>query len=148
MQQRIIEEAAALTTASCPHLLATLRAQLTALTFGSPWLTAAEQLRANHHAHECEDAGRLGCWLVNTQAVIARRVTEYQRQLVQAGLTRLRQVLAQPGPARLTRAGALGLSPQLGASPSLDCLAEAADRLNVASFRIGEGLTYAALLHG
>lgn len=147
MQQRIIGEAAALTAASCPQLLATLRAQLTALTFGSPWLTAAEQLRANHHAHECQDAGRLGFWLVNTQAVIARRAAEYQRQRVQAGLTRLRQALAQPSLNDLTQAGSVGLPPQLQVPKPLDRLAGAADGLVVASFWMGEGLSYAELLH-
>jgi hypothetical protein len=147
MQQRIIGEAAASTAASCPHLLATLRAQLTALTFGSPWLTAAEQIRANHHAHECEDAGRLGRWLVNTPAVLARRAVEYQRQQVQAGLTRLREDLAQPSSNCLTQAGSVGLPPQLQVLNPLDCLAGVADGLAVASFGMGEGLSYAELLH-
>ncbi|WP_345122602.1 hypothetical protein [Hymenobacter antarcticus] len=62
-----------------------MRTQLTALTFASPWLTVAEQLRANHHAYECQDAGRLERWCLNTQATIARRAAEYQRQCGQRG---------------------------------------------------------------
>jgi hypothetical protein len=81
MATRVIWAAVASTAAAASFpQLAALRAQLTALTFGSPWLTATEQLRANHHAHECADASRLARWLVNTRASIARRVAEYQRQ--------------------------------------------------------------------
>jgi hypothetical protein len=50
-----------------------LRAQLTALTFGCALLSEAEQLRANHNIHECEDIGRLTRWLVNTRRELERR---------------------------------------------------------------------------
>lgn len=53
--------------------LADLRAQLTALTFGCALLSEVEQLRANHHIHECEDVGRLTRWLVNTRRELERR---------------------------------------------------------------------------
>jgi hypothetical protein len=61
---------------AAPSLLAGLRARLTALTFGSPHLSAAEKLRANHNAHECEDVDRLARWIVNTERELARREKE------------------------------------------------------------------------
>jgi hypothetical protein len=60
--------------------LPTLRAQLTALTFRSPHLSEAEQLRANHHIHECEDAERLTHWLQTVKAELARRSIAAQAQ--------------------------------------------------------------------
>ena len=53
--------------------VAGLRAQLTALTFGNTLLSEAEQLRANHSIHECEDVSHLTRWLVNTRKELARR---------------------------------------------------------------------------
>lgn len=53
--------------------LITLRAQLTALTFPSPYLTEAEKLLANHHIHECEDRQRLRIWLQNVPLELAQR---------------------------------------------------------------------------
>jgi len=61
------------TTIEASRSLAALRAQLTALTFPSAYLSEAEKLLANHRIHECEDAGQLTRWLKNTTATLARR---------------------------------------------------------------------------
>jgi hypothetical protein len=60
-------------TAAPTTSLAQLRQDLLVLTFTSPYLTAAERVRANHNAYECEDAERLARWIRNTQAELARR---------------------------------------------------------------------------
>ena len=55
------------------YSLAVLRAQLTALTFPSAYLSETEKLLANHHIHECENAEQLARWLSNTPAALAKR---------------------------------------------------------------------------
>ena len=70
MQNPLSGQVAAPTAA---YSLAVLRAQLTALTFPSAYLSEAEKLLANHRIHECEDAGQLTRWLENTTATLARR---------------------------------------------------------------------------
>lgn len=47
---------------------------------GHPLFSAAEQLRANHFAHECEDVARLTCWAISVRAEIARREADATRQ--------------------------------------------------------------------
>jgi hypothetical protein len=61
------------TTIEEPLPLPAMRAQLTGLTFLSPYLSEEEQLLANHRIHECEDAGQLTRWLMNTPTALARR---------------------------------------------------------------------------
>ena len=70
MQNPLSGQVAAPTAA---YSLAVLRAQLTALTFPSAYLSEAEKMLANHRIHECEDAGQLTRWLKNTTAMPARR---------------------------------------------------------------------------
>ncbi len=56
-----------------PPCLGELRQQVLAALIGNPLFTAAEQLRANHFAHECEDTARLIRWQANVHAEITRR---------------------------------------------------------------------------
>ncbi|SFQ49222.1 hypothetical protein [Hymenobacter arizonensis] len=146
--------------------VAALRAQLTALTFGNPLLSAAEQLRANHAIHECEDADRLARWLVNTRRELARRAearevcfsepspvcyaTGAQKQLLlrllqQPHIGRAERTRVLLGLNRLTRAGATVLRRQLSAPPGL---AGVVDRRVAAGFSPGLSLTYADLVRG
>ena|GEM_PF-2263607 len=143
------------------QVLAGLRAVLTALTFGSPYLDAAEQLRANHHAHECQDPVRLARWLVNTQIEIARRaaaaqqskwryVTHTQRELLRAllhlpAVSRARSTQVLLGLNRLTQSDAAAELRQLWGLVPVDGVANDQDRRRAATFRPAESLTYAAL---
>ncbi|MGI4873051.1 MAG: hypothetical protein ACRYFX_17975 [Janthinobacterium lividum] len=54
-------------------VLGELRQALCAVLFGNPLLSPLEQLLANHHIHECEDAAQLARWLTNTPTALARR---------------------------------------------------------------------------
>jgi hypothetical protein len=77
MQTHVVERGTAPTVSP---VLTHLRAQLTALTFPSPYLSEAERLLANHHIHECEDEGRLQIWLRNVASELAQReVTCYSQ---------------------------------------------------------------------
>ncbi|WP_161787206.1 hypothetical protein [Hymenobacter sp. IS2118] len=38
---------------------------MSAVIIGNPLFSPEEQLLANHHVHECEDAGQLALWLAN-----------------------------------------------------------------------------------
>lgn len=115
-----------------PTLLATLRAQLTALTFHSPYLTAAEQLRANHHIHDCPDPARLARWLRNLPAMLARREAE-QRS---ATLAHYAALLHETRPLRPTTP-----LPYPG-----DSAASARDQRAAAGFAPAQSLRYAHLL--
>lgn len=53
--------------------LGTYRRAILAITCGNDLFTAAEQLRANHNVHECEDSHRLALWLRNVQREATRR---------------------------------------------------------------------------
>ena len=46
-------------------VLGELRHALSAVIIGNPLFSPEEQLLANHHVHECEDAGQLALWLAN-----------------------------------------------------------------------------------
>ena len=54
-------------------VLGELRQALSLVLFGNPLLSPQEQLLANHHVHECEDAHQLARWLSNTPAALAKR---------------------------------------------------------------------------
>jgi hypothetical protein len=57
-------------------MLGELRQHVLAPLLGNSLFSEAEQLRANHFAHECEDIARLTHWGVNVLAEIARRQAE------------------------------------------------------------------------
>jgi hypothetical protein len=54
-------------------MLGELRQHVLTALIGHPLFSDAEQLRANHFAHECEDVARLIRWGESVQAEIARR---------------------------------------------------------------------------
>ena len=54
-------------------VLGELRQSLSLVLFGNPLLSPQEQLLANHHIHECENAEQLARWLSNTRAALAKR---------------------------------------------------------------------------
>ncbi|RZJ91174.1 MAG: hypothetical protein EOO60_08245, partial [Hymenobacter sp.] len=56
-----------------PVILGELRQHVLTPLIGHPLFSDAEQLRANHFAHECEDVARLIRWGESVQAEIARR---------------------------------------------------------------------------
>jgi hypothetical protein len=54
-------------------VLGELRQHVLTALIGHPLFSDAEQLRANHFAHECEDVVRLNRWGESVQMEIARR---------------------------------------------------------------------------
>ena len=72
-----------------------LRAEVLALIVGSPLFTDAEQLRANHTVHACENLATLLKWLANVrqeaenraavrQAIADNQATDWQRNCLKA----------------------------------------------------------------
>ena len=61
-------------------MLGELRQYALATLLGHPLFSEAEQLRANHFAHECEDIARLTRWATSVRAEIARREADATRQ--------------------------------------------------------------------
>ncbi len=56
-----------------PPVLGELRHALSAVFFGNPLFSPQEQLLANHHIHECENAEQLARWLSNSPVALAKR---------------------------------------------------------------------------
>ncbi|MDQ2773092.1 MAG: hypothetical protein M3Y54_21620 [Bacteroidota bacterium] len=54
-------------------MLGELRHALSAVFFGNPLFSPQEQLLANHHIHECENAEQLARWLSNAPVALAKR---------------------------------------------------------------------------
>ena len=54
-------------------VLGELRQALSLVLFGNPLISPQEQLLANHHIHECENADQLARWLSNTPVALAKR---------------------------------------------------------------------------
>ena len=63
-----------------PVSLGELRQHVLLPLIGNALFSEAEQLRANHFAHECEDIARLTRWGANVLAEIIRRKAEFARQ--------------------------------------------------------------------
>ncbi|MGI4871496.1 MAG: hypothetical protein ACRYFX_09995 [Janthinobacterium lividum] len=72
MTTHVTGQAAVAAAAPTLHL-ATFRRNILALIVGNPLFTDAEQLRANHHTHECTCPYRLVRWLKNVRRVAAER---------------------------------------------------------------------------
>ena len=74
-------------------VLGGLRQHVLAALLGNPLFSEAEQLRANHLVHECEDVPRLTRWYASVLTEIARReaAAAHQRgqQALRATLHRL-----------------------------------------------------------
>ena len=77
-------------------MLGELRQHVMAALLSNPLFSEAEQLRANHLVHECEDVPRLTRWHANVLAEIARREAaaahEHSQQVLRATLRRLRSL--------------------------------------------------------
>jgi hypothetical protein len=134
-----------------PVILGELRQHVLTPLIGHPLFSDAEQLRANHFAHECEDVARLIRWGESVQAEIARReaatraeATYLRRQCA------LRNTLRQMYPASFRRHCPRRPAPtQLASFPSLDQTDRRAgtfDRLAASSFQPADSLTFASLL--
>ena len=59
--------------ASTAPTLGALRCEVLAVLIGNPLFSREEQLRANHHTHECECPRRLALWLHNVEREAQRR---------------------------------------------------------------------------
>ena len=90
MATHVSGQAAAVTTAPTLHV-GTYRRALLAVIIGNDLFSEAEQLRANHNAHECQDAAKLALWTRNSQRVAAERQAQQQAQ----GLANLAEGLAR-----------------------------------------------------
>jgi hypothetical protein len=132
-------------------VLGELRQHVLMPLVGHPLFSDAEQLRANHFAHECEDVARLIRWGESVQAEIVRReaaaraeATCLRRQCA------LRNTLWQMYPARFRRHCPRRPTPtQLASFPSLDQADRRAgtfDRVAAARFQLSDSLTFASLL--
>jgi hypothetical protein len=132
-------------------VLGELRQHVLVALIGHPLFSDAEQLWANHFAHECEDVNRLICWGRSVQAEIARR--EATARAEAACLRRqftLRNTLRQVHPASFRRHCFRRPTPAwLASFPSLDQAdrrASTFDRLAASRFQPLDSLTFASLL--
>lgn len=126
-----------------------LKAKLPALTFDSPSLSTAEQLRANHFAHECKNPDRLTRGHANVLTEIARRetVAAHQRSqnALRATLRHLRPASFwshYPGKPQPALTGVPGASLPNCADRRVGTL----DRRAAARFQPADSLTFAHLL--
>ena len=131
-------------------MLGELRQYALATLLGHPLFSQAEQLRANHFAHECEDITRLTRWAISVRAEIARREADATRQRCHRAthevLRHLRAV-----PFRGARLHSPHPSPTWVVGASLpdgaDRRAGTFDRLAAARFQPADSLTFAFLLN-
>jgi hypothetical protein len=132
-------------------VLGELRQHVLMPLIGHPLFSNAEQLRANHFAHECEDIARLIRWGESVQAEIARR--EAASKVKTACLRRqfaLSNTLRQMYPASFRCHFPRQSAPtQLTNFPSLgqaDRRAGTFDRWAAVRFQPADSLTFASLL--
>lgn len=134
-----------------PTTLGELRQHVLRALIGHPHFSDAEQLRANHFAHECNDVARLIRWGESVQAEVARR--EATARAEAAYFRRyytLRNTLRQMHPASFRRhCPRLPAPAPLASFPSpnqADRRAGTFDRLAAARFQPADSLTFADLL--
>lgn len=134
-----------------PTSLGELRQHVLTPLIGHTLFSDAEQLRANHFAHECEDVARLIRWGESVQAEIFRREVAAQAEV--AYLRRqcaLRNTLRQLHPASFRCHCPRRPAPaRLASYPPLDQADRRAgtfDRLAAARFQPLDSLTFAGLL--
>jgi hypothetical protein len=132
-------------------VLGELRQHVLLPLIGHPLFSDAEQLRANHFAHECEDVARLIRWGESVQEEVARR--EAAARAEAAYLRRqcvLRNTLRQMPPTSFRCHCPHRPAPtQLASFPSLDQADRQAgtfDRLAASRFQPADSLTFASLL--
>ena len=130
-------------------MLGELRQHVLTPLIGNSLFSEAEQLRANHFVHECEDIARLIRWGANVLAEIVRRQAEAarQRRHLATGTT-LRQLRSSSFRGHRPRK----CKPESTWIPGAffpDCAdrwAGTFDRLAAARFQPAHTLTYAQLL--
>ena len=128
-------------------VLGELRQHVLAALLGNPLFSEAEQLRANHFVHECEDVARLTRWPANVLAEIARREAAAAHQRGQQALraTRLRARCfrsCRPRQPKSTPAWVPGTP----LPDRADRLAGPLDRRSAARFQPADSLTLTHLL--
>ena len=116
---------------------------------GHPLFSDAEQLQANHFAHECEDIDRLICWGESVQAEITRR--EAAAWIVPVYLRHqhaLRNTLQQLSPTNFrSHCVRLLASAKFPSLDETDRWVSMFDRLAAARFQSTVSLTLATLLN-
>jgi hypothetical protein len=132
-------------------VLGELRQHVLLPLISHPLFSDAEQLRANHFAHECEDIARLIRWGESVQAAITRR--EAAARAEAACLRRryaLRYTLAHVRLVRFRghcpRRPAPDQPTSLPTPSQIDRRAGTFDRLLAARFQPADSLTFASLL--
>jgi hypothetical protein len=131
-------------------MLGELRQHVLTALIGHPPFSNAEQLRANHFVHECEDIARLTRWGTNVLAEIARRQAEAARQRRYFSTrTTLRQLRSRSfrGHRSRPRRPTLSWAPGSFFPDQADRRAGTFDRLVVACFQPSDSLTFASLLN-
>jgi hypothetical protein len=130
-------------------VLGELRQHVLQPLIGNPHFSEAEQLRANHFAHEINDIARLTRWGENVLAEIARRQAEAARQrrylATRAALLQLRLNSFRGHRSRLCQP-ALTWVPGACFLDRSDRRAGTFDRLATARFQPADSLTFASLL--
>jgi hypothetical protein len=134
-----------------PTALGELRQHVLAPLLGHPHFSDAEQLRANHFAHECEDVARLIRWGESVQTEITRR--EAAARVEAAFLRRQYALRYTLGHVRLVsfrchgpRLSAPDQPTSFPAPNQTDRRAGTFDRLSAARFQPADSLTFASLL--
>ena len=132
-----------------PASLGELRQHVLTSLIGNSLFSEAEQLRANHFVHECEDIARLTRLGTNVLAEIARRQVEAARQCryfaACATLRRLRSSSFRGHRSRPPQP-VPNWAPGAFLSDQADRRAGTFDRLAAARFQPADSLTFAFLL--
>ncbi len=130
-------------------MLGKLRQHVLNPLLGNSLFSEAEQLRANHFVHECEDIARLTRWGANVLAEIVRRQAEAARQRRDLALGATLRWLYSPsfrGHRSRPRRPRPTWVPGAFFPDRADRWAGTFDRLNAARFQLADALTFADLL--
>lgn len=132
-----------------PISIGELRQHVLTPLIGNSLFSEAEQLRANHFVHECEDIARLTRWGTNVLAEIARRQAEAARQrryfATRATLRQLRSSSFR-GHCSRPRRPTPSWVPGAFFPDRADRWAGTFDRLAAARFQPADSLPFASLL--
>ena len=130
-------------------VLGELRQHVLSPLVGNPLFSEAEQLRANHFVHECEDVARLTRWHASILAEIARRqatATHQRRQQAQQATLRQSRPHCFRGHRPRPRAAAPAWVPGSPLPDRTDRNADTFDRRAAARFQPVQSLTLTHLL--
>ena len=132
-----------------PLSLGELRQHVLLPLISNALFSEAEQLRANHFAHECEDIARLTRWGANVLAEITRREAEAARQrydLTTRATSRQLRSASFRGHCSRPRCPIAAWSPGTFIPDGTDRRAGTFDRRAAARFLPADSLTVAHLL--